>query len=311
VKTYSVSFDPASARRVDYFSEASGRAPEKLIADWTLERLATLQIPDVLPDARRHGRPDDVEALRSRYRPDDVWVLMVGESPPAAGSFFYRADSHLFEATREAFELALGPMPPGEAFLNKFQSMGFWLYDVVREPVNRKRGRPRGDAVAAGVPALAALIADLEPDFVVAVKTSLEGFLAQAARMSDFPASRVVVLPFPLYQWKQEYVSQLSRFLTPKLRQTPEIAPEAAASRMTLHEAMSHVLATRGGGPMPARQLANEVAAQGLYLRADGARADYQQLLARTRKYPQLFAVSREGISLRDRPAAHPAGDVS
>jgi hypothetical protein len=309
LKTIPVSLDPDSARRVEYFSEASGRTPSKLIADWTLERLATLQIA-VPTEANADAKSDERDLLRARYRPDDVWVLMVGESPPAGGTFFYQADSHLYDATREAFEVALGPMPQGEAFLERFQAMGFWLYDVVREPVNRKRGRPRGDAVAAGVSALAALIADLEPDFVVGVKTSLEGIVGQAARMSDFPASRVVVLPFPLYEWRREYVSQLSRFLNPKGRQAPASATNPP-SRMTLHEAMCRVLATSGGGPMPARRLANEVASQGLYLRGDGARADYQQLLARTRKYPALFDVSREGIALRDRTTADPASDAS
>jgi hypothetical protein len=299
----SVEIEAEPYRRVEYFAAASGRTPSRLIADWTLERLATLQVPDP-PKASREGTLDQREELRAKFRPEDVWVLMVGESAPAGGTFFYQADSNLFDATREAFERALGPMPHGEAFLERYREMGFWLYDVARSPVNRMRGRPRGNTVAEGVPALAALIKDLEPDFVVAVKTSLEGVVRQAARTADFPPQRLVVLPFPLYGWRREFVEGLAQFLQPGRTPRPIASVESgdgASETLTLHEAMERVLRTSRGGPLPARRLANEVATRGLYLRRDGVRADYQQLLARARKYPTKFDVSREGISLRVR----------
>lgn len=96
-----------------------------------------------------------------------------------------------------------------------FKDKGFWLYDVSALPVNRKRGRPRKGAVSAGVLALAELIADTEPDFVVAVKTSLEGAVRQAAALAGYPAKWLRVLPFPLYQWRETYVSELAEFLGP------------------------------------------------------------------------------------------------
>jgi hypothetical protein len=36
-----------------------------------------------------------LESLRQSYRPQQVRVLFVGESPPAGGTFFYRANSNL------------------------------------------------------------------------------------------------------------------------------------------------------------------------------------------------------------------------
>lgn len=48
----------------------------------------------------------------------------------------------------------------------------------------------------------------------------------------------------------------------------------------------------------PAREIA-KIAARDLYHRRDGGRADYQRILARARKYPQLFAVERSGVRLR------------
>ena len=47
-------------------------------------------------------------------------------------------------------------------------------------------------------------------------------------------------------------------------------------SRSTLHLATAKVLETAGSDPVPARQIANEVAVRGLYVRQDGTRADYK-----------------------------------
>ncbi len=288
-------------------ARASQRTPAALIREWVLDQLAagrSTPEPEE-PNVPVRDVDDSRERLRARYRPSDVVVLFVGESAPAGGSFFYQADSNLFLATREACGLAFRGVPEGRAFLRWFQTQGFWLYDLVGQPVNRKRGRPRKLAVSAGVSALAGLIAEVEPDFVIAVKASIEADVRQAAERAAFAGSRVVVLPFPLYQWREVYIRELARFFGHGRRRkvTPGAPPQAAdvdASRgLTLHEAMTVALRDAGSGPISARELANEVAARGLYVRQDGGRADYQQILARARKYPQMFAVDRSGVHLR------------
>jgi hypothetical protein len=311
-QTVAVRFDDATFARLSGIAEQTFRTPSALVRDWVLERLSVVPLPGepvaaAGPTAAPRtpgpsGQVDEREQLRRRFRPDDVVVLLVGESAPAGGTFFYQADSHLFSATRDAFERAMGPMPAGTAFLEIFAEMGFWLYDMVEEPVNRKRGRPRRHAVSAGVTELKLLIEELEPDFVVAVKTSLEGPVRQAAQLAGFPASRLRILPFPLYQWREEYVQELAKFLGHKRPSPPEVDPLPQPERLTLHEAMEVVLHGRGGGPMPARQLANEIAERGLYQRLDGGRADYQQLLSRAKKYTEQFSVGQSGIALKAGP---------
>lgn len=308
-RSITLRLDERSATALDRLADATQRTTGVLIRDWTMERLAFLPTEATAPAVQDAAATpidvDPIEKLRQYYRPADIVVLLVGESPPAGGTFFYQANSHLFDATREAFERALGPVPDGPDFLDHFKERGFWLYDVVAEPVNRTRGRPRNAAVSAGVTALAELIADVEPDFVVAVKTSLESVVRQAAAIAAFPSRRLRILPFPLYQWRAEYVTELARFLNPPDASLDGTgggdlsgsAAEAATSR-TLHEAMRSVLLSHEGRPMPARQLANDIARLGLYERRDGTRADYQQILARARKYPKLFGVSRDGVSL-------------
>ena len=305
-ETLSVRLDRESMQALSSIAAAEHRAPAAVVRDWIFERLGrTPAHQDVaLEGAVDSGTTDPGEALRQRYRPDDIVVLFVGESAPAGGTFFYQADSNLFRATREACTLAFGNVPDGPAFLWWFRDKGFWLCDLADRPVNRNRGRPRKLEVNAGVAGLAAVIADAQPDFVVSVKTSIETEVRQAAERAGFAGNRIVVLPFPLYQWRDVYVRELARFFgwertTSPGRRARQKSSTSDGTHLTLHEAMEAVLRTRDGGPVPARELANEIAARDFYARQDGGRADHQQILARARKYPHLFAVERSGVQLR------------
>lgn len=304
-ETIAVRLDHESMAALRAIARRGGRSPAALVREWVLEKVAVGQARETHARTVPALEPgDDREILRQRYRPSDIVVLFVGESAPAGGSFFYQADSNLFVATREACALAFGEVPEGPAFLRWFKARDFWLYDLVGKPVNRKRGRPRKLEVSTGVSNLAELLREAEPDFIVAVKTSIEADVRQAADRARFPGNRIVVLPFPLYQWREVFVHELARFLghrpaTSGMSQAPmrpRNTPESPSR--TLHEAMVEVLEGAEGGPKPARELANEVAIRQLYVRQDGGRADYQQVLARARKYPRLFLVDRAGVRL-------------
>lgn len=158
-----------------------------------------------------------IAGLRERHRPSSIRVLFVGESSPAGGTHFYRANSNLFRATREAFVAAFGSsVPDGDAFLAYFSDVGCWLVDLAERPVNRMRGRPRRDAVEAGVAALAELIRETRPERIVAVKASVEPALRQAAQKAGFDG-QISVLPFPVRQWRRPYIRQLSELLAQTL----------------------------------------------------------------------------------------------
>jgi hypothetical protein len=191
-----------------------------LVRDWTLERLAALEDATDRPAFRgiREGPAEYssnalYEELRASYRPSRVKLLLVGESRPAGGTFFYRADSRLFFAVRDAFERAHGPMAAGEAFLAEFQKRGAWLYDLAASPVNRQRGRPRAAAVAKRVWELAQVLEESPGAQVVAIKRDLEAPVRRAMEMAGESADRLCVLPFPLYQWREVFVTGLAALL--------------------------------------------------------------------------------------------------
>lgn len=79
----------------------------------------------------------DVERLRLALKPDTIKVLFVGESAPAGGTFFYKADSNLYRYTREAFSVAFGlTCASGRDFFDLFKAHGFYLDDLCDTPVN-------------------------------------------------------------------------------------------------------------------------------------------------------------------------------
>lgn len=158
-------------------------------------------------------RPDPasgIDVLRAQFRPDRVRWLFVGESSPAGGTHFYRANSNLFRATQEAFAQALGSeVPAGPSFLHFFHQKEAWLVDLADRPVNRMEDRSRKEAVRAGVERLARVIAETRPERIFVVKASIVGAVRQAASGAGFDAE-LVELPFPVRQWRSAYIRELA-----------------------------------------------------------------------------------------------------
>jgi len=232
----SVRFDPVAARRLAEVARATGRTPSRLIRDLTLERLAAGSLeepraPAAVRESRETYAVDDAagfERLRQAFRPKGrIRILMIGELRLASGSFFYRADSNLYRATREAWQAAFGEASGGEPFLKAWQEADAWLYDLAPAPVNRLPGRPRRTAVSARSSDLARLLAAERPDHVVVVKRSLGPVVRDAMGAAELPLDRLHVLPFPLYQWRAEYVAKLSALLSNALtgQRSPSSSP--------------------------------------------------------------------------------------
>ena len=232
----SVRFDARSARKIATLAREAGRSPSSLIRDWTLDRLHArpADLAGVREASTTYTADDqDYEVLRQRYRPEQIDMLLVGESRPASGTFFFLANSNLFYATHEAFQLAFGPMPAGEAFLAALQQRRIWLYDLADEPVDRMRGRPRRSAVQARIGELVTLLRESRPRLVVAIKKDLSAIVRAAVDEAGLSEDRLSVLPFPLYQWRAEYVRGLASLLGGGSRQgmsvqSPRKRPAAA-----------------------------------------------------------------------------------
>jgi hypothetical protein len=135
------------------------------------------------------------EHLRLQYRPERVGLLFIGESPPASGRFFYRRDSGLYRAMREAFQ-AVDPSIADETFLETFCGSGCYLIDLCSEPVDRLDAGLRLSKCAAGEATLSRIIARLRPGTIATVVRSIEGNVIRAAAQAKW-TGRMVQLPYP------------------------------------------------------------------------------------------------------------------
>jgi hypothetical protein len=155
-----------------------------------------------------------VDELRAAYRPRRVTTLFVGESSPAQGTHFYRANSNLYRAVQAGFAVALGVgVGSGEAFLRTFAKAGCWLVDLADRPVNRLDAKERRQAVDEGIPRLAELIAETKPKHVVVIKGDIAKAVAEAIEMAGVRKPTLLALRYPLRQYRSEFVRQLAAFV--------------------------------------------------------------------------------------------------
>jgi hypothetical protein len=157
------------------------------------------------------------ERTRRGYRPDEVRVLFIGESPPAGGTFFYYANSKLYDATREAFEAAIPALRRADDFLEAFKRLGCYLEDLSPVPVNhldlkdREQRRQRRALRAEGIKPLARRMR-LRPPLVVApvvLDMVNTGDIAETLRLAGHADVERADLPFPR-RHRDRYVDELT-----------------------------------------------------------------------------------------------------
>ncbi len=156
-----------------------------------------------------------VAQLRDRYKPRRVITLFIGESSPAQGTHFYRANSNLYRAVQAGFAAGSGEeaVPTGDAFLRFFKARGCWLVDLADRPVNQLAGLERRPTVAAGIPVLADLLRETKPKQVVVIKADIAPLVERAIAESGIKAPTVLALRYPLRQWRAVFVRELAAFL--------------------------------------------------------------------------------------------------
>ncbi len=140
-------------------------------------------------------RTNSAERLRRTFQPARVRLLFVGESPPASGRFFYRRDSGLYRAMRDAFQRVDSSIGDDD-FLAVFQSWGCYLIDLCPEPVDRLAPQARRAACQAGEGSLSRTIRHLQPAIIATVVRSIERDVAQAAARADWHGP-LIRLPYP------------------------------------------------------------------------------------------------------------------
>jgi len=136
---------------------------------------------------------ETVEAIRKRFLPERITTLFVGESAPHSGDFFYCGNTAMQSHMKRAVELAFGK---SDDFLKSFHGYGWYLDDLVLEPVNHL---PKAERLAKCLDAqksLADRIMVYQPEAIVSGLKSIELFVNAAAIIAGSNAPRYS-LSFP------------------------------------------------------------------------------------------------------------------
>lgn len=136
-----------------------------------------------------------------------------------------------------------------------------------------------------------ALASAPEPQMITALSRALSDLLEARSALAAAEARALAVLDDP-------------GALAPSTVDGPDLTFPTA--RMTCHEAMRAVLQEEGG-PLSAKQIADEINRRRLYVMRDGRDLHHSQVHARANNYKSLFARTPDGrIALRrDHSAPH------
>jgi hypothetical protein len=151
--------------------------------------------------------------LRHTYKPDKIRVLFVGESPPAGGTFFYKADSKLYIFTQKAFSIVFDGKFDDEGFLDCFKSTGCYLEDLCPIAINKKNKAERKRQRVAGLESLTKCIRAASPQAIVIVMRAIAPYVKKAAGEAGFDPRRICSLPFPTHGHQRRYVVELIEVL--------------------------------------------------------------------------------------------------
>jgi hypothetical protein len=139
--------------------------------------------------------PESLESLRRRYQPRYIRALFIGEAPPVSGRFFYRGDSGLYRAMRDASR-SLHSSPDKEDFLTWFQSSGCYLVDLCSHPVDHLDAKSRQEAHRSREAWLARRIRVWQPRVIVTLLLSIRESVHRAAHAAKW-RGQCVDAPYP------------------------------------------------------------------------------------------------------------------
>lgn len=155
--------------------------------------------------------------LRRKFEPPSVKLVIVAESPPSSGKYFYNPEGTASEPLFAALMLQLRFAPTSkESGLREFQKRGWVLVDATYEPVNVD-GKDRDRVIARDYHLLRDDLAALLPDRsvpIVLVKENVCRLLERRLTEDGFSVlNHGQVIYFPSTGRQKDFHRQFSRVL--------------------------------------------------------------------------------------------------
>lgn len=195
---------PKSKRRDDVVDDEALRPAVRALLALAKEQLAR--------------RDAEYARLREFYRPSDIRVLFIGESPPEFDPyeemrFFYSPNftrhDNLYRGIAQAVygsepEIDLRDKP---AVLKRLKRDGYWLIDAIEEPVNTLTPAERRQKLKEAVPDLVHRSRELKPwTGVVICHREVFRLASKSLAEAGVRVLHAKPLPFPVGNWRAAFV---------------------------------------------------------------------------------------------------------
>jgi hypothetical protein len=161
---------------------------------------------------------NDYLRLRRKYEPEKPRLIIVAESPPASGLYFYNPNGSPTEPLFAALMKRLGVLPlTKDAGLREFQRRGWLLVDATYQPVNKLTNSERDKVITRDYPVLRQDLRQLsnQPVPIVLVKANVCRLLEPKLVRDNFKVlNRCRIVYFPGHGNQLEFHRQLGEIVS-------------------------------------------------------------------------------------------------
>ncbi len=141
---------------------------------------------------------EEFKQLRQQYQPETIKMLFITEAVQPGNIFFYRKNSNVFRAVKEAFTQVFGEFESQEVFLAFFKANGFYVDYLCADLINDLPAAVRQQARIAGIKPLSERLALHQPKAVITVMKVLEKEVNEAiglAKITSVQFTAAVAFP--------------------------------------------------------------------------------------------------------------------
>jgi hypothetical protein len=141
----------------------------------------------------------ELQALKARYRPDNIKILFIADGLPVKDRYFYLKNSNMYKAVKEAFTRVFGDFKSDDEFLAFFKEMGAYFENLSRVPIKTLPPPEQRKARQEGVQPLAERLAEMQPRLIIISLKAIEKYAREAIKLADVNSvEHIAVTPFPV-----------------------------------------------------------------------------------------------------------------
>ncbi len=156
----------------------------------------------------------DIELLRESFRPNRIRLLLIGESAPKSGDFFYKG-CRMTTHTKKPFEKVFKKSFSGTSdFLKFFKRKKCYLEDLCQIPIDKTKPAERNRIREKSIKYLAQRLKTQTPEHIAIVgkEKKLKGQIEKAIKKAGLSCP-IDILPFAGNGWQNGYETGLEEFL--------------------------------------------------------------------------------------------------